>query len=121
VQERVAVLTAQLALEKQRAVELLAQQKAQEATIQQLQQETENDVARLARHTRESLGEDIATNAADHAAAAETALRAEGRTIQEIKEWLIDNGYEEECWALANRKTPRVKKADWVNLMSSKQ
>jgi hypothetical protein len=42
-------------------------------------------------------------------------------TIQEIKKWLLDRDHEGEVWELANRKAPRVKKDDWVQLMRSKQ
>lgn len=120
-QERVASLTAQLAAEKKRVAELLADQEAQAAALKEMQQQTEKEVAAHAMQQRDSIGDDAGPAGMDVDPAGAGGPRAEGLTIQEIKEWLTDNGHEEECWELANRKTPRVKKAEWVALMNSKQ
>lgn len=120
-QERITTLTAQLTAERKRVAELLAEQEAQAAALKEMQQQTEQEVAQHVMQQRD-VGDDAGPAGMDiDAVGAGSGPRAEGMTIQEIKEWLTDNGYEDECWALANRKTPRVKKAEWVALMNSKQ
>jgi hypothetical protein len=86
-----------------------------------MQQQTEKELAQHMRQQRDNIADDVGPVGMDVDAPGAGGTKAESMTIQEIKEWLTDNGYEDECWALANRKTPRVKKAEWVALMNSKQ
>lgn len=120
-QERLAALATQLTAEKKRVAELLAEKEAQAAALQEMQQQTEREVAQHAMQQRDSMGDDAGPAGMDVDPVGADGPRAEGLTIQEIKEWLTDNGHEDACWTLANRKAPRVKKAEWVALMNSKQ
>lgn len=110
---------------KNRNEELTAEKEGQEATLKRLQEETEQHVAQLHRHTRDSYGDAGAPPPVDlsmhDGQMADACLDAEGMTIQEIKEWLIDHGFEGHVWELANRRAPRVKKADWVALLKRSQ
>ena len=114
-------MATQLDAEKKRVAELLAEQEAQATALKEMQQQTEKEVAQHAMQQRDSIGDDAGPAGMDVDPAGAGGPRAEGLTIQEIKEWLTDNGHEEECWQLANRKAPRVKKAEWVALMNNKQ
>lgn len=114
-QERLGAKQRELDAAAGRVRGLLAEKDAQAVALARLQAETENDVAALAQPSPS--GGAAAPLAGDAAG----ALRVEQMTIQEIKEWLTERGHEAEVWELTNRKTPRVKKADWVDLMRSKQ
>lgn len=93
--------------------------------LKRLQEETEQHAAQLHRHARDSYGDadvspQVNVSMLD-ARIPDTRPGAEAMTIQEIKEWLIDHGFEADVWELVNRRTPRVKKADWVALMTHRQ
>eukprot|EP00892_Ulva_mutabilis_P000560 jgi/Ulvmu1/10504/UM064_0042.1 len=120
-QGRVSDLTAELESVKKRNEALITEKEGKDAMLKKLQEETEQHAAQLDHHTRNSYGEGSAYAQADMSTPdgqlTSACPDAEGMTIQEIKEWLIDHGFEAHVWDLANRRTPRVKKADWVALM----
>lgn len=105
--------------------DLVKAKEEQEALMKMLRDETEQQVAKLHLPGHDSCG------AADHPVGEIVGVLmptqplggaipdANGMTIQEIKECLIDRGYEGEVWELASRRTPRVKKADWVALLNA--
>lgn len=123
-QEKVSALTAELEVVKKQNQDLIKQKEGQGELLRRLQDEAEQHVAQLARTTRDSYGTAGRTPADVEMLdppLGSAIPEADGMTIQEIKEWLIDHGFEGEVWELASRRTPRVKKADWVSLMKSKQ
>ena len=125
VQERVAQLQAQLQSERQLVASLKEERDANTAAMQALQQETDRTVAQLtcrsdAAAAGAAVVDDVMADAGDQNGR-NNGLNVAQMTIQEIKEWLTDHGHEEEVWALASRKAPRVKKGDWLELIQSKQ
>jgi hypothetical protein len=118
---QVAELTAQLALERSRVQALQADVAAGTAAIAQLEADSARDAEQMAQ--RAQAGQDAepmdeGPGAAEGSGGA--GMNADAMMVQEIKEWLTDQGHESEVWELATRKTPRVKKADWIALMRSK-
>ena len=113
-------MTAELETVKKENKDLIKGRDDQNALLRRLQDETEQHVAQLSRSAHDShgdaVGEPVDVDMLDRSMGA-----AEGMTIQEIKESLIDLGFEGEVWELASRRTPRVKKADWVALMKRHQ
>lgn len=122
-QENTSALTAELEVVKKQNKELIKEKEDQGELLRKLQDETEQHVSQLNRTTRNSYGAAGCTQADVDMRdpPLDTIPDAEGMTIQEIKEWLIDHGFEGEVWNLASRRAPRVKKADWVSLMKARQ
>lgn len=120
---QVAELSAQLAVERSRVEALQADVAAGAAAITQLEADSARDVANLVQGARPSDGGAAMDEgpSGDGGGAGGDGVNADTMTVQEIKEWLTDRGHESEVWELATRKTPRVKKADWVALVRSKQ
>ena len=137
VQEKLAQKQGELDTQRARAEQLIAERDANAATVAQLQQDTDRAVAQLAAAHEANNGAAAGNGGAGFAApdvgdanmgvggdeqhAGNDAVNVGQMTIQEIKEWLTDAGHEEEVWALASRKAPRVKKDEWVQLIRSKQ
>lgn len=125
---QVSELTRQLAQERSRVQALQADVAAGTAAIAQLEADSARDAAAMAaqiaeraRAVQEAEPMDEAPAAGGSGSDGDGGANAEAMTVQEIKEWLTEGGFESEVWALATRKTPRVKKADWISLMQSKQ
>ena len=98
---------------EERARALQDQLDAGHAAAEALEAEADHEVAQMGKRVRT---EALSTEAA----AAAEAVDVDSMTIQEMKEWLTEAGCESEVWELANRKTPRIKKADWADLVRRK-
>lgn len=127
-QERLAQLHAEVDSQRHLVATLIAERDANAAAVQALQHETDRTVEQLTLRPRgngagsstPALAAGDSVTAADQNEGSE-AVNAGQMTIQEIKEWLTDHGFEDDVWSLTNRKTPRVKKDDWLQLIWSKQ
>lgn len=118
-QEKLATAQRELGTERQRVAALQAERGAQAAALQAAQAETDRDVAQFGGGGGDD-AEMAAADGEDVGGAENGALNPAQMTMPEIKEWLTDNGHEDVVWELSVRK-PRAKKADWVELMRSKQ
>lgn len=104
----------------QQQVDALTNERAASAQqIAALQAEADNAAAAAPAHNGGD--HDMAAGDEQVAPNGAAAVNPAQMTIPEIKEWLTDAGFEGEVWELVNRKTPRVKKDDWVQLARSKQ
>jgi hypothetical protein len=127
-QEQLAQLQAEVDSQRHLVATLIAERDANAAAVQALQHETDRTVEQLTLWPQGNIAGSStpALVAVDSATAADQsegneAVNAGQMTIQEIKEWLTDHGFEDDVWSLTNRKTPRVKKDDWLQLIRSKQ
>jgi hypothetical protein len=102
-----------------RVSQLEAERDAKAAQEQALGQAADQEIRQMA---VASAGGDADMLVGDgmHDGVEDAALNVEQMTIQEIKEWLTDHGYEDEVWALASRKKPRVVRGDWIQLIQEK-
>jgi hypothetical protein len=122
VQESLARKQAELEQLKQQIEQLVAERAASAQQLAALQQEADRAVAGGGGVAPAYDHGDIDMAEGDEQQPANgNAVNTAQLTIQEIKEWLTDQGFEEEVWALTSRKAPRVKKDDWVQLVRSKQ
>jgi hypothetical protein len=122
VQEELAKAHRELDSQRLRVSQLEAELDAKAAQEQALDQEADRGVQQFA-IVPGVAGEDVEMDGGGKEVGIENIVPGDAgkMTIQEIKKWLLDRDHEGEVWELLNRKAPRVKKEDWVQLMRSKQ
>ena len=118
VQEKLAAKQTEVNGLRQQVEQLTQERDAAQASLQTVDQQAD---------MYNGAGDAPAADADEHMAEADEqhpgngAVNPAQMTITEIKEWLTDRGHEGDVWNLANRKAPRAKKDDWVQLIASKQ
>lgn len=118
-QEQLAAKQAELSAAQQRVQQLQAERTNQAAALAELQDATNRDVAQIAGHGAGAGDADMAEAEDENDPQDAEQVDGNNMTIPEIKAWLTDHGHEGDVFEMAQRK--RTRKADWVQLISSKQ